>query len=53
MLSTDKTFWDAAYDEEYDGLTSLTSWEILSEDEYYKLRKGCKALPTMAIACHY
>jgi hypothetical protein len=50
MLSTDKTFWDAAYDKEYDGLTSLPSWEILSEDEYYKLRKGCKALPTMAIA---
>ncbi len=40
--STDKAIWDAAYNEEYNGLTSLPSWEVISEDEYYKLSKGCK-----------
>jgi hypothetical protein len=50
MSSSDKAIWDAAYDEEYDGLTSLPSWEVISEDKYQKLSKGKKALPTMAIA---
>jgi hypothetical protein len=50
MSPSDKAIWDAAYDEEYDGLTSLPSWEVISEDQYYKLSKGKKALPTMAIA---
>jgi hypothetical protein len=46
----DKLIWDAAYDEEYDGLGSLPTWEIISEDQYHLLSKGKKALPTMAIA---
>jgi hypothetical protein len=47
---SDQAVWNAAYDEEYDGLTSLPSWEVITEDQYYKLSKGKKALPTMAIA---
>jgi len=50
MSSSYKEIWDAAYSEEYDGLTSLPTWEVISEDQYYKLSKGKKALPTMAIA---
>jgi hypothetical protein len=50
LSSTDKAIWDLAYDEEYDGLTSLPSWEDISEDEYCKISKGRMALPTMAIA---
>jgi hypothetical protein len=46
----DKLIWDAAYDEEYDGLESLPTWEVISEEQYYQLSKGRKALPTMAIA---
>jgi len=47
---TDKQVWDAAYDEEYDGLCSLPSWEVVTEDQYHQLSKGRLALPTMAIA---
>ena len=50
MSDTDCEIWDAAYDEEYDGLMSLPTWEVVSENEYKKLSKGMKALPTMAIA---
>ncbi len=50
MNSNDKSIWDAAYDEEYDGLESLPTWEVISEDEYHQLSKGQRALPTMAIA---
>jgi hypothetical protein len=46
----DKKIWDSAYDGEFDGLTSLPSWEVLTEEQYIKLSKGKKALPTMAIA---
>ena len=41
--------WDAAYDEEYDGLDSLPTWEVISETRYRQLSKGRRALPTMAI----
>lgn len=47
---SDKVIWDEAYNEEYDGLVLLPSWEIVSEDEYIRLSKGKKALPMMAIA---
>jgi hypothetical protein len=50
MSSTDKSIWDAAYDEEYDGLESLPIWEIVTEQQYHQLSQGRKALPTMAIA---
>jgi hypothetical protein len=46
----DKIIWDAAYDEEYDGLESLPTWEIITEAQYKQLSKGRRALPTMAIA---
>jgi len=49
MSSADKIIWDAAYSEEYDGLTSLPTWEVISEEKYFKLSKGKKALPMMAI----
>jgi hypothetical protein len=50
MDSNDKTIWDAAYDEEYDGLVSIPTWRVITEDEYRGISKGAKALPTMAIA---
>jgi len=30
----DCPIWDAAYYEEYDGLCSLPSWEVINEDQY-------------------
>jgi hypothetical protein len=50
MSPNDKAIWDAAYDEEYDGLESLPTWEIVTEQQFHQLSKGRKALPTMAIA---
>jgi hypothetical protein len=50
MDPNNKTIWDVAYDEEYDGLESLPTWEVISEDQYKQLSKGKRALPTMAIA---
>jgi hypothetical protein len=48
MSSNDKTIWDAAYYEEYDGLTSLPTWEVLTESQFKALSKGRKPLPSMA-----
>jgi len=45
-----KIVWDTAYDEEYDGLESLPTWEVITEDQYKQLSKGRWALPTMTIA---
>lgn len=50
MTPSDKAIWDATYNEEYNGLVSLPSWEVVSEADYLRLSKGRKALPTMAIA---
>jgi len=50
MSTTDQQIWNAAYDEEFDGLASLPTWEVLTEDQYRKLGVGVKALPSMAIA---
>ncbi len=47
---SDKAIWDAAYNEEYDGLAELPTWEVITESQYKQLCKGKKALPTMAIA---
>jgi hypothetical protein len=49
MDPSDKLVCDQAYDEEYDGLISLPTWEIVSEAEYRQLSKGKRALPMMAI----
>jgi hypothetical protein len=45
-----KAIWGAVYDEEYDSLESLPTWEVISENQYKQLSKGKRALPTMAIA---
>jgi len=37
MDPVDKSVWDAAYDEEYDGLVSLPTWTVISEKEYKQL----------------
>jgi hypothetical protein len=50
MSSNDKAIWDAAYEEEFDGLSDLPTWEVLTEAEFKRLSKGIKALPSMAIA---
>jgi hypothetical protein len=50
MCPSDKVIWDDAYLEEYDGLSSLPTWEVLTETQYKVLSKGVKALPSMAIA---
>jgi hypothetical protein len=50
MSTTDQTIWDEAYFEEFDGLASLPTWEVLTEEQFKTLSKGVKALPSMAIA---
>jgi hypothetical protein len=50
LNSNDKAIWDAAYHEEFDGLESLPTWEVLSEERFCQLGTSHKALPTMAIA---
>jgi hypothetical protein len=49
MNASDKVIWDEAYNEEFDGLTSLPTWEVLTESQFKSLSKGVKALPSMAI----
>jgi hypothetical protein len=50
MSPEDKAIRDAAYDEEYNGLESLPTWQVLTEQQYRQFSKGRKALPTMVIA---
>jgi len=50
MSSNDQRIWGDAYSEEYDGLASLPTWEVLTEKQFKQLSKGTKALPSMAIA---
>jgi hypothetical protein len=50
MNMNDKTIWDNAYGEEYEGLASLPTWEVFTEKQFKSLSKGIKALPSMAIA---
>ena len=50
MSSADQQIWQAAYDKEFDGLSSLLTWEVITEDQYKQMCKGVKALPSMAIA---
>jgi hypothetical protein len=50
MTPSDKAIWNSAYDEEYDGLVSLPTWEVVAEAEFKQLSKGKRASPTMAIA---
>ncbi len=47
----DRKKWDAAYSEEYDGLVNLDTWEVITEEEYKRMRHLTgNALPTMAIS---
>jgi hypothetical protein len=50
LTESDKKIWDAAYSEEFDGLSDLPTWEILTEAQFKQHSKGHKALPSMAIA---
>jgi hypothetical protein len=50
LSSSDKAIWDAAYSEEFDGLSSIPTWEIVTESEFRTLSKGHKSLPSMAIS---
>jgi hypothetical protein len=47
---TDKKIWDDAYSEEFDGLSALPTWDILTESQFKSLSSGAKALPSIAIA---
>jgi hypothetical protein len=47
----DKKTWDAAYKHEYDGLTDIDTWEVITEDEYKTMRHILgNLLPAMAIS---
>jgi hypothetical protein len=50
LSPSDKLIWDNAYCEEYDGLSSIPTWEVLSESQFKQLSKGRKSLPSMAIS---
>jgi hypothetical protein len=50
LNTNDKDIWDGAYSEEFDGLSSLPTWEIIPEDKYCQIYKHIKILPSMAIA---
>jgi hypothetical protein len=50
LAPSNKKIWDDAYFEEYDGLCSLPSWEVVTEEQYLKINKGRRALPTMAVS---
>ncbi len=50
MSTGDQEVWFAAYDEEFDGLNTIPTWDIITEDQFRRLGKNVKALPSMAIA---
>jgi hypothetical protein len=50
MNDCDKSIWDAAYDEEFDGLNNLPTWEVLTGSQFKLLSKGVKPSPSIAIA---
>jgi hypothetical protein len=50
MSHADQNIWTAAYDKEFDGLSSLPAWDIITEDQFHRLGNGIKALPSMAMA---
>jgi len=50
MTTNDKNIWDAAYNEEYDGLAGIPTWEVITEQQFKQLSKGVKPLPSMAIS---
>ena len=50
IKTKDKDIWKEVYDEEYYGLTDLTAWTPIAEDEYQKIRHVVgHTLPMMAL----
>jgi len=50
MTEGDKKIWDDAYNEEYDGLADIPTWEVISDSQFKLLSKGVRPLPSMAIS---
>ena len=50
MHCNDQVIWNEAYNEEYNSLVSIPTWEVLSESQFKLLSKGAKPLPSMAIS---
>jgi hypothetical protein len=50
MHPNDQVIWNNAYNEEYDGLASIPTWEVLSESQFKLLSKGATPLTSMAIS---
>jgi hypothetical protein len=50
MSTNDREIWDVACSEEYDGLASIPTWEVLTDSQFKLLSKGRKSLPSMAIS---
>jgi len=50
LPDSDQIVWNSAYDEEFDGLSSIPTWEVITEEQFRKLNKSVKPLPSMAIA---
>jgi hypothetical protein len=50
MSHNDQNIWNAAYDEDYDGLAGIPTWEVITESQFRQLNKNVKALPSMAIS---
>jgi deoxyuridine 5'-triphosphate nucleotidohydrolase len=47
----DEKIWNEAYRSEYEGLQSIDTWEVISEEEFQSMKHLSKGLlPTMAIA---
>lgn len=48
---TDKLIWDRSYDDEYDGLVNIDTWETITEEDYQRSKHMFgKLMPTMAIS---
>jgi hypothetical protein len=45
----DAPIWDESYNEEYDGLTKLDTFEVLTKAQYDTLPNQPKAIPTMCV----
>lgn len=50
VSSNDRVIWDSAYNEEYHGVKSRPTWEIITESQFMQLNEGVEALPSMTIA---
>ena len=51
LHAADKTIWDAAYNEEYDGLQRKPTWITLTQEEFDKIKHTINGiLPSMAIS---